>query len=106
MIVSVLTRNTRIMDREAWEAALGKVDARIREALGSEAGFVSVEYFWSIDRAGTFAQVTRWESEEACRGYIRNGGAATVATIEESAVPTAPYPNGAWTRANYATTEK
>ena len=31
------------------------------------------------------------------------GTAATVATIEESAVPTAPYPDGSWVRQTFDT---
>jgi quinol monooxygenase YgiN len=105
MVVSTLTRRTRIKDHGTWSAALAAVNARINEVLGSEQGFLSIDYHWSIDVPGQFVQVTRWETEDACRSYIRGGGAATVATIEEAAVPTAPYPDGAWVRANYATLE-
>ena len=50
---------------------------------------------------GRIAQVTVWQSEADCRRYIREGAAATVATIEDAAVPTAPYPNGNWVRHNF-----
>lgn len=105
MIVSVLTRNTRIKERAVWELALATVLPRIRETLGHEAGFVSVEYLWGVDDAGCIAQMTKWENEESCQNYIRNGVAATVATIEEAAVPTASYPDGAWVRTNFAAVE-
>lgn len=101
MIISVLTRKSRIKDREVWQAALETVEGRIGEVLKGQPGFVSVEYFWEVDDDGAFAQVTTWQTREACRDYIRNGPAATVATIEESALPTAPYPDGAWVRRTY-----
>jgi heme-degrading monooxygenase HmoA len=101
VIVSVLTRKSRIKDREVWQAALETVAARIGDTLKGQPGFVSVEYFWDVDDEGAFAQVTTWESPEACKDYIRNGPAATVATMEEAALPTAPYPDGAWVRRNY-----
>ena len=105
MIVSVLTRNTRIKEREVWEAALSTIIPRIHEILEGEAGFVSVEYLWGVDEAGCIAQMTKWVDEGSCTDYIRNGAAATVATIEEAVVPTAPYPNGSWVRANFAAVE-
>jgi hypothetical protein len=105
MIVSILTRNTRIKEREVWEAALTTVMPRIREVLEGEPGYASVEYFWGLGDAGCIAQMTKWENEESCQNYIRNGAAATVATIEEAVVPTAPYPNGAWVRTNFAAVE-
>jgi hypothetical protein len=103
MIISVLTRKTRLKDEPAWRAALEPVLPRIREVLEREPGFASVEYYWGVDEAGLTAQITTWESEQACKDYIRGGGAASVATIEEAAVPTAPYPDGAWVRKNFVT---
>jgi hypothetical protein len=101
MIVSVLTRKTRIKDREVWRGALETVAGRIGDVLKAESGFVSVEYLWDVDENGAFAQITKWDSPQACTDYIRDGGAATVATIEEAAIPTAPYPDGAWVRRNF-----
>lgn len=102
MVISILTRNTRLSDRAVWEASLGTVLPKIREILESHDGFVSVQYLWGADEPGRIAQVTTWQSEDACRKYIREGGAATVATIEDAAVPTAGYPNGNWVRQNFA----
>jgi heme-degrading monooxygenase HmoA len=101
-VVSILTRQTRLEERAVWEAALETVIPRIREVLESSPGFVSVEYMWSADRPGRFAQLTTWASEEDCRRYIREGNAATVAIIEETGVPTAAYPNGNWVRHNFS----
>lgn len=103
MVVSILTRKTRIRDRALWEAALGTVLPKITDLLGSERGFVSVQYAWGVDDDGEFAQITTWRSLDDCRGYVRGGGAATVATIEDAAVPTAPHPGGAWVRKTFET---
>lgn len=102
MVISILMRQTRITDRAVWEASLGTVLPRIREILQSYAGFVSVQYLWETDEPGKIAQITTWQSDDDCRRYIREGGAATVATIEDAAVPTAGYPNGNWVRHNFA----
>jgi heme-degrading monooxygenase HmoA len=100
MIISILTRQTRITERAVWEASLGTVLPKIRDILGAQPGFVSVQYLWGADEPGRIAQITTWQSEGDCRRYIREGAAATVATIEDAAVPTAAYPNGSWVRTN------
>ncbi|MEO8458537.1 MAG: antibiotic biosynthesis monooxygenase [Chloroflexota bacterium] len=104
MVVSALTRQTRITERAVWEAALGTVAVKIREVLQGEPGFVSLEYAWGTDEPGRFLQLTTWESQEDCTNYVRGGGAALVATIEDAAVPTAAYPNGSWVRRTYEPT--
>lgn len=103
--ISILMRQTRIEERAVWEGALETVLSSVREVLESSPGFVSVEYLWSADTPGRFAQITTWATEDDCRRYIREGAAATVATIEEAAVPTAAYPNGTWVRHNFAKRE-
>lgn len=101
MVISILTRDTRITDRAVWEASLGTILPKVREIMESHAGFVSVQYLWGADEPGRTAQITTWKTEDDCRKYIREGGAATVATIEDAAVPTAAYPNGNWVRQNF-----
>jgi heme-degrading monooxygenase HmoA len=101
MVISILTRKTRISDRTQWEAALSGVLPKLKPLLDREQGFVSVEYLWSMDEAGLFAQITTWQSEDDCLRYIRGGAAATVATIEDAAIPTAPHPDGVWVRRNF-----
>lgn len=103
MIVSILTRKTRIRDRAQWEAALGTVLPRISELLAAQKGFGSVQYAWGVEDDGEFAQITTWETLDDCRAFVRGGGAATVATIEDAAVPTAPHPDGAWVRRTFET---
>lgn len=99
-----MARQTRITERAVWEAALGTVLPKIREVLAGEPGFISVEYMWGMDEPGRFVQITTWESQADCERYVRGGGAAMVATIEDAAVPTAAYPNGGWVRRTYETT--
>jgi len=101
MIVSILTRKTRITDRGQWRAALEGVLPKLTSLLEAEPGFVSVEYLWSTDEPGRFAQVTTWQSADDCQRYVRGGGAATVATFEDAAIPTAPHPDGAWVRRTF-----
>lgn len=103
MVVSILTRKTRLRDRVQWEAALGTVLPKITDLLASEDGFISVQYAWGAEDDGEFAQITTWNSLDDCRGYVRGGGAATVATIEDAAVPTAAHPDGAWVRKTFET---
>lgn len=105
MVISILMRHTRITDRAVWEASLGTVLPKLRDIMQSHAGFVSVQYLWGADEPGKFAQITTWSGEDECRKYIREGGAATVATIEDAAVPTAGYPNGNWVRHTYSTAD-
>ena len=102
MVTSILMRNTRLTDRAVWEASLGTVLPKIRDLLAVQPGFVSVQYLWGTDQPGRIAQVTVWQSEDECRKYIREGTAATIATIEDAAVPTAGYPNGNWVRHTYS----
>lgn len=101
MIVSVLTRKTRINGRAEWESRLNSVLPRIKELLEGQPGFAGVQYMWGAEGDGEMAQITSWETLEDCRRYVRMGAAAMVATIEESALPTAPHPDGAWVRRTY-----
>lgn len=101
MIVSILTRKTRLTERSAWEASLAAVLPRIKAVLEAEPGFQSLQYLWGVEEPGQIAQITTWDSLEDCRRYVRHGGAAMVATIEDAAVPTAPHPDGSWVRRTY-----
>jgi heme-degrading monooxygenase HmoA len=105
MVTSIVTRRTRLTERAVWEAALGTVLPKIREVLEAAPGFVSVDYLWGMDEPGHVAQITTWRSEEDCRRYVREGGAAMVATIEDAAAPTAAYPNGSWVRQTFSAVE-
>ena len=105
MITSILTRHTRLTERAVWEAALWTVLPKIREVLEAAPGFVSMEYMWGTDEPGHVAQITTWQSEDDCRRYVRGGGAAMAATIEDAAAPTAAYPNGGWVRQTFSVVE-
>lgn len=101
MVISILTRKTRIKERAVWEAALGTVLPKITGILQGEPEFVSVQYAWSAENDGEFAQITTWQTLDGCRAYVRGGGAATVATLEDAVVPTASHPDGAWVRKTF-----
>jgi hypothetical protein len=101
MVISILTRKTRISDREQWTALVEGVLPKLRPLMEAEGGFVGVEYLWSLDDPGVFAQITTWQTADDCRRYIRGGAAATVATIEDAVIPTAAHPDGAWVRRNF-----
>ncbi len=101
MVLSILTRKTRITDRSQWQSALEAVLPKLEAVLAGEAGFVSVEYLWSTDEPGAFAQITTWQSSDDCLSYVRGGGAATVATLEDASIPTAAFPDGAWVRRSF-----
>lgn len=100
MVESRLVRKTVVRERVEWERRLASVRDRIMKVVERQPGFLSVEFFWEPEGPGTIGQVTRWRTEEDCRRYVRGGGAATVATWEDSALPTAPYPDGTWVRTN------
>src|SRR3990172_9011982 len=101
MVISILLRQTRVRDRAQWQSRFAAVLPRVRDILESEPGFVSLQYLWSADEEGGMAQITAWQTPDDCRRYVRGGSAATVATIEDAALPTAPHPDGAWIRKTY-----
>lgn len=96
MIVSNLSRKTAIRDPEQWQQRADALLSRLRTLLERQEGFVSVDL--SAGDGGALTETTRWQSWEAYHRYLRNGPAATAATIADAFLPTAPYPNGNWTR--------
>ncbi|TMF08271.1 MAG: hypothetical protein E6I38_07740 [Chloroflexi bacterium] len=105
MVVSILRRKSRLTDRARWQSQLNVVLPKITGILEKSAGFVSVQYAWDVNEEGAFAQITTWQSEDDCKRYVREGGAATIATLEEAAIPTAPHPEGRWVRQTYEAAE-
>jgi heme-degrading monooxygenase HmoA len=105
MVVSILIRKTRFAERSKRQSALQSAMPEIRNVVEKQPGFGSLQYLWDMYEEGAIAQITTWNSDEDCRRYVREGAAATVATIEESALPTAPHPDGAWVRHTYETVE-
>jgi hypothetical protein len=101
MVVSILRRKSRVTDRVRWESQLAGVVPKITAILEKAAGFVSIQFAWDLNGEGEFAQITTWRTEDDCRRYVREGAAATIATLEESAVPTALHPDGKWVRQTY-----
>jgi hypothetical protein len=99
MIRSTLTRKTTVTDAADFEKRSGALEGRVLPLLQKQAGFVSYEMRRDGD-AGGMVQVTSWQSDADCRAYLRNGGAAMVATILDAFFPTAAYPDGNWVREN------
>ena len=96
MVISVLIRKTAIRDPEEWRKRADSLVERLRPLLERQPGFVDVAVEAADD--GSLRETTRWSSADDCRRYVREGGAAMVATIADALLPTAPYPNGAWVR--------
>jgi hypothetical protein len=106
MVVSILRRKSRLTDRARWQSQLDGILPKITSILDKMPGFVSLQYAWDINDEGVFAQITTWQTEGDCRRYVREGAAATIATIEEAAVPTALHPDGKWVRQTYEVVER
>ena len=96
MVISVLRRKTAIADGTEWDKRAGRLLERLRPHLERQPGFVDVELV--RDDGGALTETTRWRSADDCRHYVRDGAAATAATIADALLPTAPYPDGAWVR--------
>jgi hypothetical protein len=98
VVVSVLTRKTAIAEPEEWDRRAARLVERVQPFLERQPGFVSIEIRRS--EGGELTEETRWQTLADCQHYVREGGAATVATMSDALLPTAPYPNGAWLREN------
>jgi len=101
MVISIVMRKTSVSDRGQWQSRLEAELPAILALLTGERGFAGVEYLWGAQGDGQMAQVTRWETLEDCHRYVRGGAAATLALQEDRALPTAPYPDGAWHRRTF-----
>ena len=97
MVVSTLTRHTTVRDADDFAKRQQALEARIVPLMQKQPGFVSREMRRDGD-AGAMVETTTWQSEDDCRNYLRNGGAAMAATILDAFFPTAPFPNGNWVR--------
>lgn len=101
MIVHVMSRKVAIRPEE-WEDRARLLQERLTAVLRRQPGFLGWQLLRTPDGAA-MTEVTRWDSLEHCKRYVREGGAALAATIMDAIVPTAPYPDGAWIRATYET---
>jgi hypothetical protein len=101
MVISIVTRKTSVRGRDQWRSRLDAALPSILAVLEAERGFAGVEYLWGAQEDGQMGQVTRWETLDDCLRYVRGGGAATVALREDRAIPTAPFPDGAWLRRTF-----
>lgn len=97
MVRSSLRRFTTVRDPQEFEKRRAALGSRLVPYLQRQPGFVSHEL--RLDGPdGSMTEVTTWQSEDDCRRYLRNGAAAMAATWLDAFLPTAPYPNGTWTR--------
>jgi len=97
MVVSTLTRMTVVRDAEEFAKREAALAGRMAPLMQKQPGFVSREMRRDGEDGG-MVEVTRWQTADDCRNYLRNGGAAMAATILDAFFPTAPYPNGNWVR--------
>jgi len=96
VVISKLTRKTKV-DPAEWDQRVERFFARAKPLLERQAGFAGIEL---VKTDGGLLEATRWHSMDDCRRYVRDGAAATVAVFADALFPTAPYPDGAWTREN------
>ncbi len=96
MIVSVLSRKTATSDPAEWDTRAERLLERLRPFLERQPGFAGIEL--SHGEGGELTEATHWRSLADCQRYVREGAAATAATMSDALLPTAPYPNGAWRR--------
>jgi len=99
VVVSTLKRMTIVRDADEFAKRQQALDGRIAPLMQRQPGFVSREMRRDGDD-GAMVEVTTWQTPDDCRSYLRNGGAAMVATMLDAFFPTAPYPNGNWVREN------
>jgi hypothetical protein len=96
-VISRLDRKTTITSHDEWAKRVERLKPVILPILEKQPGFQGIDFEWTDDG---IVETTRWDSEENCRNYVRNGAAATVATYSDGFLPSAPYPNGTWVRSN------
>ncbi len=101
MIVHVMTRKVALRPEE-WDQRAETLRERLAPVFRKQPGFLGWDLLRTPDGAA-MTEITRWDSLEHCRRYVREGGAALAATIMDAIIPTAPYPDGAWIRATYET---
>jgi len=99
VVESTLKRMTVVRDADEFAKRQQALEARIGPLMQEQPGFVSREMRRDGDD-GRMVEVTRWQTSDDCRNYLRNGGAAMAATYLDAFFPTAPYPNGNWVREN------
>jgi hypothetical protein len=97
MIVSTLRRTTTVTEPDEFQKRKAGLEAKLLPYLQKQSGFVAHELRLE-GSGGAMVEETRWATEADCRAYIRGGAAAMAATWLDTALPTAPYPNGSWVR--------
>lgn len=101
MVISILMRRSAITDSAEWRRRVAEAQPRVQALLQRQPGFIDLQYAWGVDDNGEMSAITRWRGRDDCRGFVRGGAAAMMATIEDAIIPTAAYPMGAWVRRTY-----
>lgn len=99
MIVSTLRRKTTVTDAGEFAKRQEALAARLKPLLERQPGFAGYEMHRD-GVGGGMTEITRWQSADDCRAYLRNGAAAMAATFLDAFFPTAPFPDGNWVREN------
>lgn len=94
---TILKRTTTVTDAGEFEKRKAGLTARLLPYLQKQPGFVSYDLAREGERGG-MVETVAWASEADARAFLRNGAAAMAATWLDGFFPTAPYPNGNWTR--------
>ncbi|MEX2247018.1 MAG: hypothetical protein WEC75_10050 [Dehalococcoidia bacterium] len=97
MVISTLRRKTTVTDGQEWEKRSHALLGRLLPYLQRQPGFVSHE-LRRDGEGGGMVELTVWRTMDDCRRYLREGAAAMSSTWLDGSFPTAPYPNGTWTR--------
>jgi hypothetical protein len=99
VVVHLLRRKTAVAGEDEGRQRIERLLTRVRPLLERQPGFEGIELL--LGDGGRLAEITRWRSLGDCRRYLREGAAATCATISDAMLPTAPYPDGTWWRETY-----
>jgi hypothetical protein len=97
MVIATLKRHTTVTDPAEFEKRKGALVQKMTPYLEKQPGFAGHEISLDGD-GGAMTEITRWQSEDDARRYIRGGAAAMTATWLDAFLPTAPFPNGNWVR--------
>ena len=97
MVESTLRRISTVTDPAEFEKRRDALAGRLVPHLQRQPGFMSHELRRDGERGGQ-VEITSWRTMGDCRSYLRNGAAAMAATWLDAFFPTAPFPNGTWTR--------
>jgi hypothetical protein len=94
---ATLRRQTTITKQDDWDRRSAGYTQKVLPYLQQQPGFSGHSLVREGD-TGAMVETTTWNTPEDCRAFVRGGPAATAATWLDAFLPTAPYPDGTWTR--------